>query len=76
MAEVLSDYQFRRGAYPDWKQYFDGRIHRLTSGTDFEGDSKKAQSSVYQAAKRNGVKVQSEREGDAVLIVRAVANPE
>lgn len=72
MAEVLSEYTFKRGTYPDWTKFFDGNIHRLQAGVDFQGDSRKAQSSIYQAAKRADKKVQSQREGDDVLVIRVV----
>lgn len=73
MARVLDEYSFNRGSYPDWSQYFDGQIHALEVGVDFEGDPKKAQSSIYQRAKAAGVSVKTDRPKDQpnLLIIKA-----
>lgn len=75
MARILEDHDFKRGTYPSWSRWFDGQIHELTVGVDFNGDPKKAQSSVYQAAKAAGVKVKTDRT-DTTLVIKVVGRRE
>lgn len=75
MATVLEKYNFRRGRYPDWSQFFDGRIHQLVQGEDFDSDVEKAKNSLYQYAKSRGVKLRIDKDPEAgTITIQSVAS--
>lgn len=73
MAQVVTGkFEFRktRGIYA-WEQWLDGQAWKLTRGEDFKVEPTTFRLSVYQAAKRYGVKVHTSVQGKD-LVVQAI----
>jgi len=71
MAKTLTEFpQTRRGrveAYP-WADWFNGEIHLLEKGIDFDVDPKNFRASAYIAAKRHGLKIRAALLEDAIAV--------
>jgi len=71
MAETLSEFTWpTRGAiakYP-WELWFDGRIWRLTRGTDFENRPVVFRTQALYAAKQRKVVISTAVVGSAVIL--------
>ena len=65
MATIINDYTFpptgRPEKYP-WNEWFDGKTRRLQRGVDFSNHPGNFRMTVYQAARRRGVVVQTSLE--------------
>ncbi len=74
MADVMESYVFghgkRRNKYP-WKLWFNGQIWRLTKGVDFDVPVHVMRCGAYQKAKRDGIVLNIEVDGECVIL-RAV----
>jgi len=73
MAEILDDHEFgkrgRSDAYP-YDEWFDGQVWKLYQGVDFDCGVISMRVNLYNAAKRNGIKIQTSLRVDAVILQR------
>ena len=74
MAKVLKDFPVRAGKnsrYP-WDEWLNGRVWRLVYGTDFHVTSHSFLGSLSYRAKRSGIKVRTQHDGNDALIIQAI----
>ena len=74
MAEILDVFPYRKiggrpSLYP-WKDWFDGRIWKLTPGVDFSSSLKSFRVMVYERAARRGLRVRCHTQ-DGLLCIQA-----
>jgi hypothetical protein len=69
MAEKLKEFKFQtRGPRKyDWDQWMDGEIWRVSQGQDFDPPPRNFLSSLHNMAKRKGMKVRANVEGNSVV---------
>ena len=76
MAEVLDEFpgrkfgKGRRQIYP-WNDWLDGRVWRLTRGTDFKSETKSFASTAAVAADRRGLKLRTTRPDADTVVIQA-----
>ena len=70
MAEIVDELPERKGKsnkYP-WKDWLNGKVWKLTQGTDFTCSSQTFRGMVYSASHRKGLKVITREEGNYVYL--------
>jgi len=71
MAETLEQYDFSSAAQYPWDKWLDGRVWRLTRGTDFvKIKSGTMIQNANQAAKVRGGKVRTRKESDDAVVIQ------
>lgn len=73
MAEIVNDYNFartKRSSYP-WKDYFNGKVWKLTKGVDFHCMPEAFRAAAYQAAIRHGVRVRTHVPSPNTIVIQA-----
>lgn len=72
MAEKLETYDFRsrvgQGSRYPWDEWLDGGYWKLRQGEDFGAEPKNFTSSIFNAAKKRGKKVNTAVDGEYVVV--------
>lgn len=71
MAEQVEDFRFHRKGY-DWDRWFDGHYWRLKRGVDFSCKANSFRMTAQKAARRQGLHLQTQVEGDELITMRAI----
>lgn len=71
MAKKLAEFDWSWGneKYP-WDEWFDGNIWELTSPKDFDGTTASFRITLFNAAKRRGLKVRTRVLSDTKLVIQ------
>jgi hypothetical protein len=69
MANTLDKLPFKlRGRDYNWEAWFDGRAWRLVRGEDYECKTASMRNLVAQTARRRGIRVATQLDGEAVCV--------
>ena len=74
MAEVLEDYDFPKWGpqeclYP-YDEWFDGQILKISIGIDFNCTIESMRGSLFNTAKKRGIKIRTTKKGDTIIFQR------
>ena len=73
MAQVLESYDFKRvGRQPQYPydQWFDGQIWKISKGIDFNCTIESMRVSLFNTAKKRGIKIRTTKKSDTIIFQR------